>query len=119
MIGKMQVRSLAEAPTEEAFIEFMVKKHYFQHVGHDVQKMYFFGKNTLRDGLFLKISYRPETGALVSWHLFEQASNNTWVEPSGRPTKALKDMEKWADQLKDAAMRLQSDIAVIEKFLKG
>lgn len=119
MIGKMQVRSLAEAPTEEAFIEFMVKKHFFQHVGHDVQKMYLIGKNPMRDGLFLKVSYRPESGAFVSWHLFEQASNNTWVEPSGRVTKAMKDMEKWADQMKDAAMRLQSDIAVIEKFLKG
>lgn len=119
MIGKLQVRSLAEAPTEEAFIEFMVKKHYFQHVGHDVQKMYFFGKNTLRDGLLLKVTYRPDTGAFVTWNLFEQGSANLWVEPSGRATRAFKDMEKWADMLKDAAMRLQSDIAVIEKFLKG
>ncbi len=119
MIGQLHVRALAEAPTEESFVEFMVKKHFFKQVGHDVQKMYFFGKDTLRDGLLVKITYTPERGAFATWHLFEQGMSNTWVEASGRPTKALKDMEKWADMLKDAAMRLQSDLAVIEKFLKG
>lgn len=119
MIGQMQVRALAEAPTEEAFIEFMVKKHYFQKVGHDIQKMYLIGKNPLREGLFLKISYRPDQGAFVSWELFGQGSNNLWIEPSGRPLKAFKDMEKWAEQMKDASIRLQSDLSVMEKFLKG
>jgi hypothetical protein len=118
MIGKLQVRAGA-APTEEEFIEFMVKKHYFSRVGHDIQKMYLVGKNPLREGLFLKVTYTPERGAFAEWNLFEQGAKNMWVEASGRPTKALKDMMKWADQLKDAAMRLQSDLDVLEKFMRG
>lgn len=119
MIGQYEIRARGESPTEEAFIEFMVKKHYFSRVGHDLQKMYVIGKNPLREGLFLKLTYTPEQGVFASWQLFGQGSDNLWVEPSARATKALKDMVKWADQMKDAAMRLQSDLETIEKFLKG
>jgi hypothetical protein len=119
MIGQYQVRARGEAPTEEMFAEFMVKKHYFSRVGHDLQKMYLIGKNPLREGLFLKVTYTPEQGIFAEWQLFGQGSKNLWVEASARPTKAFKDMVKWADQLKDAAMLLQSDLDTMEKFLRG
>jgi hypothetical protein len=119
MIGQMQVRASENAPTEEEFIEFMVKKHYFTRVGHDVQKMYLIGKHTLRDGMFLKVTYTPDNGLFAEWDLFSQSSRNLWIEPSGRATKAFKDMTKWVDQMKDVAMRLQSDLQVMEKFLRG
>lgn len=119
MIGQYQVRAKGEPPTEEDFAATMVKKHYFSRVGNVFQKMYLIGKNPLREGLFLKVTYTPETGLFAEWQLFGQGANNLWIEPSARPTKAFKDMVKWADQMKDAAMRLQSDLDVMEKFLRG
>lgn len=119
MIGKLQVRASEDAPSEEEFIEFMVKKHFFTRVGHDIQKMYLIGKHPLRDGLYLKVTYTPDKGLFAEWDLYSQGSRNLWIEPSGRATKAFKDMGKWVDQMKDAAIRLQSDLDVMDKFLKG
>lgn len=119
MIGQLQVRAAEDAPTEEEFIEFMVKKHFFTRVGHDIQKMYLIGKHQLRDGLLLKITYTPDKGAFAEWNLFAQGSQNLWMEPSGRVTKAYKDMTKWIDQMKDASIRMESDLDVMVKFLRG
>ena len=116
---KMELAKDAEAPTHEDFINFMVKKHFFTRSGHHVQKMYVIGNNSLRDGLFLKIQYDPVTGVFAEWQLFEQGAKNLWVEPSGRSTRPLKEMFKWSEQMKDAAIRLESDLKALEAFVKG
>lgn len=113
MIPKLKLE-LATVRTREEVEEFLVSKCYFKQNPSYCEKLYPIG----REALMIRASY-TDKGLFVEYIVPGFSSKATFVEPSGRVTRAMTEFSLVLTNMKKAASRVEDDLRDIEKFLKG
>lgn len=117
MIPKLTLE-VAASLTRDQVEEFLVTKCYFRrHPGY-CEKLYPVGRDSFREAIMLKASY-TDKGLFVEYIIPGFSSKATFVEPSGRVTRAMTELSLVLANLKKAVARIEDDFKDIEKFLKG
>jgi hypothetical protein len=117
MIPKLKLE-LATTKTREEVEEFLVSKCYFKQNPSYCEKLYPIGRDSLREALMIRASY-TDKGLFVEYIIPGFSSKATFVEPSGRVTRAMTEFSLVLTNLKKASSRVEDDLKDIEKFLKG